>query len=137
MNKIFLIGRLTKKPELKSTKSGTSVCDFTIAVNRDKENADFISCQIWGTQAENLCKYQEKGSLISVVGELRVEQYKINDKNHYKTYVLGNQVEYLSSKQNTQENENKIANNPYQDFHFETKFDTGEQIQIEDSDLPF
>ena len=132
MNKVFLIGRLTKNPELRSTKSGTSVCEFTIAVNRDKDNADFIKCICWNKLAENLSKYQTQGSQISVLGELRVETYEINDKKQYKTYVLCNEIEYLSKIE-------KDDTNSYKDFgeHIETKFDTGQQIQIEDSDLPF
>ena len=137
MNKCLLIGRITKDLELRHTKNDKSVCEFTLATQRDKDNADFITCQVWGIQAENLCKYQEKGSLISVVGELRVEQYQINDKNHYKTFVLVNQVEFLSSKQNTTQKEVKEANNPYQDFSEKVESDIGQQIQIEDSDLPF
>lgn len=139
MNKVILIGRITKDLELRHTKSDKAVCDFTIAVNRDKDNADFITCQVWGIQAENLCKYQEKGSLISVVGELRVEQYQINDKNHYKTFILVNQVEYLSNKQNSPQNENKGANNPYQEFgdSIKTESKVGEQLEIADEDLPW
>lgn len=129
MNKIFLIGRITKDLELRTTKSGNSVCEFTLAVNRDKENTDFITCQVWNKQAENLCKYQGKGSLISVAGELRVETYEINDKKHYKTYVLSNAIEYLSPIEKIQEKPKETSKNPFEEF--------GQQIEIEDSDLPF
>lgn len=136
MNKIFLIGRITKDLELRSTKSGNSVCEFTLAVNRDKENTDFITCQVWNKQAENLCKYQGKGSLISVAGELRVETYEINDKKHYKTYVLSNIIEYLSTPQKSQEKPNK---DPYKEFgeSIKTESNIGEQLEISEDDYPF
>jgi single-strand DNA-binding protein len=136
MNKIFLIGRITKDLELRHTKNDKSVCEFTLAIQRDKENADFITCQVWGTQAENLCKYQGKGSLISVIGELRVETYEINDKKHYKTYVLSNVIEYLSTPQKSQE---KANNDIYREFgeSIKTESNIGEQLEIESSDLPF
>lgn len=139
MNQINLIGRITKELELRHTKNNKSVCDFTLAVNRDKDNADFITCQVWGTQAENLCKYQSKGSQIGITGELRVEQYDINGKNHYKTFVLVNQVEYLSPKQTSPQKANKEEINPYEQFgdSIKTMSDIGEQIEITDEDLPF
>ena len=136
MNKIFLIGRITKDLELRNTSKGTPVCEFTLAVNRDKENTDFITCQVWNKQAENLCKYQGKGSLISVIGELRVETYEINDKKHYKTYVLSNIIEYLSTPQKSQEKPNKDI---YREFGESIKIesDIGEQLEIKPEDLPF
>lgn len=136
MNKIFLIGRITKDLELRHTKKDKSVCEFTLAIQRDKESADFITCQVWGVQAENLCKYQGKGSLISVVGELRVEQYQINDKNHYKTYVLSNVIEYISTPKKSQEKPNK---DPYKEFgeSIKTESNIGEQLEISEDDYPF
>ena len=98
MNKIFLTGRITKNLELKATSTGKSVCEFTIAVNRDKEHADFINVIVWNAQAENLTKYQSKGSLIAVVGELRVDIYTKQDGTKgYKNYVLANNIEYLEN----------------------------------------
>lgn len=136
MNKIFLIGRITKDLELKSTKSGNSVCEFTLAVNRDKENTDFITCQVWNKQAENLCKYQGKGYLISVIGELRVETYEINDKKHYKNYVIVNQVEYLSPIERVQEKPTEAPKNPFEEFG--QQFELGEQTEIDlGSEYPF
>lgn len=136
MNKIFLIGRITKDLELRNTSKGTPVCEFTLAVNRDKENTDFITCQVWNKQAENLCKYQGKGSLISVAGELRVETYEINDKKHYKTYVLSNVIEYLSTQQKSQEKPNKDV---YREFgeSIKTESEIGQQIEISEEDLPW
>lgn len=133
MNKVFLIGRIVKDLELKKIKSDSSVCEFTLAVNRDKENADFINCVVWNKQAENLSKYHSKGSLIAVLGEIRTEQYEIKDQKKYKTYVLVNNVEYLSKMGPQKEKD------VFKEFgdQFSTKFEAGHQIQIEDSDLPF
>ena len=72
MNVVILSGRLTKKPELRSTASGTSVCNYSLAVDNNKidENGkrcvDFIDCVCFGKQAENLAKYQDKGNIIEV-----------------------------------------------------------------------
>ena len=59
INRVILIGRLTKKAELKSTPNGKSVCNFTLAVQRDKDNTDFINCTSWGKTAEVLAQYTE------------------------------------------------------------------------------
>jgi single-strand DNA-binding protein len=136
INKVILIGRITKDLELRTTKSGNSVSEFTLAVNRDKEKTDFITCQVWNKQAENLCKYQQKGSLISVIGEIRTESYEINDKKHYRIYVLVNQVEYLSTTQKSQE---KANNDLYKEFgeSIKTESNIGEQLEISPEDYPF
>lgn len=134
MNTVNLTGRITKDLELKYTSNNKAVCDFSIAVNRvGQEQADFINCQVWGTQAENLSKYQGKGSLVGIVGSLRVDAYKDKDNNNrYKTYVLVSNVEYLSSKNDrpTEKEENisiPVNNDPFADF--------GEQINIDDDFL--
>lgn len=124
----MLIGRITKDLELRSTSTGKSVCEFTIAVNRDKDNADFINIQVWNTQAENLCKYQSKGSLIGVEGSLRTDTYNKQDGTKgYKTYVLANNIEYLGSKQETTQVATQEENDPFKDF--------GEMIETDDNFL--
>lgn len=134
MNSIQLIGRLTSKPELRYTASNRAVTNFNIAVNRNFTNADgnrdadFISCQVWNKQAENLVKYQDKGSLIAVEGNLRVEQFEDKDgNNRYKTYVAVNNIEYLSSSKQsteaTQENKDKPEEDPFSIFGQEVEFD--------------
>lgn len=113
------------------------IIKITIAVNRiGQENADFINCVVWNSQAENLCKYQEKGSQIGIVGNLKVEQYQdSNGDTRYKTYVLASNIEYLGSKKSKEETTNnnvattKEKEDPFQDF--------GEEIQLSDDDLPF
>lgn len=128
MNQINLIGRLTRDPELRFTQTNKAICEFDIAVNRiGQEQTDFITCVVWEKQAENLTKYQSKGSLIAVNGALRVDKYQNQEgENRYKTYVLATNIEYLSSKkEETTESE-----------ALEEK-DTLKNMPIDESDLPF
>ena len=128
MNKIFLIGRISKDLELRKTKSDKSVCEFTLATNRvGNEDADFISCMVWNQQAENLCKFQGKGSLIAVFGELRTDSYEIEGQKRYKTYVLVNTIEFLSKKTESNQDIDKIS----------SKTEVQQTIEYSDSDLPW
>ena len=131
MNNINLIGRLTRDPELRTTGNGKNVCDFTLAVNRiGSEDADFINCQVWEKQAENLCKYQSKGSLIGIIGSLRVNKYQNEQgENRYKTCVLASNVEYLGTKNDTTKNEE--IEDPFADI--------GEEVEVltDIDELPF
>lgn len=140
MNKVVLLGRLTKKPELKETKANKSVCDFSIAVNRNYTNddgereADFINCQVWNKQAENLCKYMDKGSQLSLEGNIRTDSYEDDKGNRrFKTYVLVSNIEYLETKKSESKKavveENK---NPDQEF-----IDFGDTIELTDDDIAF
>lgn len=134
MNRVILTGRICKKLELKNLKDDKSVCEFTIATNRiGQEDADFINCIVWNKQAENLVKYQDKGSLIGVEGQLRSEKYEHNGQTKYKTYILVSQIEFLSS------NKKEEKENPYEAFgnSIKTEFDVGHQIEITDEDIPF
>ena len=128
MNKVLLIGRITKDLELRHTPNDKAVCDFTLAVNRDKENADFINCVVWNNQAENLCKYQGKGSLIAVFGELRVDTYEVEGNKRYKTYVYVNNIEFLGKK----EEKDSIPTE-----ELSTKTISQETIEYTDEDLPW
>lgn len=130
MNQINLIGRITRDLELRTTTNQKSVCEFTIAVNRvGSEAADFITCVVWEKQAENLVKYQGKGSLIAVSGSLRVDKYKTEkDENRYKTYVLANNIMYLSTKSSEEVSKDEFDGNL-------SKSDI--QTLIDDDDLPF
>ena len=135
MNKFFGIGRLTAKPKIKYTTPNNAVASFTLATNRIKrqdgtQEADFINCRVWNKQAENLCKYQDKGSLISIEGQLRVDSYLDNQgAKKYTTYVLVNNIEYLQSKNKNEQIESveEDTRNPFADF--------GEQIPIEENFL--
>lgn len=142
------IGRITKDLELRYTPNNKAVCDFNIAVNRTYTNengereTDFINIQVWGKQAENLKKYQSKGSLIGVSGELRVNQWEEEQQRKYKTFILANQIEFLSSK--TSETLNNEDNERLPNVDEVKKSDPFEEmginvqnIPIDDDELPF
>lgn len=128
MNNVVLTGRLTANPELKVTQSGTQVCVFALAVNKDKEHTDFPQVVCFGKTAENLCTYQKKGSMIGVNGRLQTRSYDRQDGTKaYVTEVIANAVEYLSSKS---ENEAKTQQNEVVEV-VETP------LNVSDDDLPF
>lgn len=136
MNQINLIGRLTKDPEIRQTQKNKAVCEFDIAVNRiGQEQTDFITCVVWEKQAENLVKYQNKGSLIAVNGALRVDKYQNQEgQNRYKTYVLATNIEYLGSKkEGTPEVSEEVQAKAENLFGKDGLKNT----PIDDSDLPF
>ena len=138
MNKVVLTGRLTKTPELRSTSKGIEVCEFTIATNRPvvrdgKRETDFINCIVWEKQAETLCKYQQKGNIIAVFGELRTDSYEKDGKKQYKSYVLVSNIEFLESKK-----EEPQKTDPYKDFGDSLEFETKDQEQVDlESEYPF
>lgn len=104
MNNVLLTGRLTKEVELRKTKSGKSVCGFTLAVQRDKETTDFINCVAWNMTAENMHKYCSKGDLVGVEGRITTRSYDAEDgSKRYITEVLANNVSFLNTKKEKQE----------------------------------
>ncbi|MBO7712747.1 MAG: single-stranded DNA-binding protein [Methanobrevibacter sp.] len=136
MNKVFITGRIAKDLKLESTKQGTPVCQFSIAtnrpVNRDGEKqVDFITCIVWNKQAENLVKYQRKGNMIGIQGQLRVDTYEVNGERKYKTYVLVENIEFLEARKDIPNDEEKEFNK------ISSKTITQDTIEITDSDLPW
>lgn len=135
MNKVVLIGRLTKDPELRYTESNIAVATFTLAVNRNHTNsngereADFINIVVWRKQAENVKDYLFKGSKVAIEGTIQTRNYEDDNGNRrYITEVIANSLEFLDSKKDSnskQENDN----NPFADF--------GQQISIDPDELPF
>ena len=106
MNKAFLVGNLASDPELRTTSSGVSVCQFRLAVNRRFTNqqgvreADFIPIVVWRQQAENCARYLTKGSKCAVVGTIQTRSYDAQDgSKRYVTEVVADDVEFLSSRQ--------------------------------------
>ena len=100
INNVLIVGRITHDLELRKTSTDKSVCEFSVAVNRiGQDTTDFITCQVWNKQAENLVKYCEKGCLIGIEGCLRIDQYKDKeDKIRTKAYVLANKLSFLQTK---------------------------------------
>lgn len=135
MNKAILIGRLTVKPELKYTNSNISVTSFNLAVDRQpKEDgtkeADFIEIRVWRKQAENVCKYLDKGSLVAIEGRIQTEKFTTKDgENRYKTLVIAERVIFLNSKkkEETKEKTKNNDNDPFADF--------GQTVSIDDEFL--
>ncbi len=101
-NKVVLVGRLTKKPELTPTSTGTEMCRFSIAINRDfsrNDETDFINCVCFKKTASNLVNYMDKGSMILVEGSIRVSKYTTSDgQNRYSTDINANTVKFLERK---------------------------------------
>lgn len=108
MNKVILVGRLTKDPELRATTSGVSVASFTVACDRrfvkqgEERKADFINCIAWRQSAEAISRYFKKGDRIALEGSIQVRDWQDNDgKKHYATEVIVDAWEFAQSKSET------------------------------------
>jgi single-strand DNA-binding protein len=105
MNRVVLVGRLTKDPDLRYTPNGVPVASFTLAVNRAFSNqqgereTDFINCVVWRKPAENVANYLKKGSMAGVDGRIQTRNYEGQDgKRVYVTEVLAESVQFLEPK---------------------------------------
>lgn len=105
MNKVILMGRLTRDPELRTTPQGVSVCTFSIAVDRgyvrqgEERQADFINVVAWRSTAEFVSKYFIKGQMIAVVGRIQTRNYDDKDgKKVYVTEVVADEISFADSK---------------------------------------
>ena len=105
MNKVILVGNLTRDPELITTTNGVSLCRFSLAVQRrfagpdGEREADFINIVVWRAQADNCYKYLKKGSKCGIVGTLQTRSYDAQDgTKRYSTDVVAEEVEFLSTK---------------------------------------
>ena len=126
MNNVVLIGNISTDLELKQTMNGKSVCQFNLAVNGYGEKTDFIPVQVWNKQAENLVKFQQKGSKIGVVGRISVDNYEQEGQKKTFTKVIAHEVEFLGTKQQ----EKTIA-----EVRYERK--NSNNFGITDEDFPF
>lgn len=138
MNKVFLIGNLTKDPEARTTQSGLTVCTFTIAVNRRKTaqagqpEADYFRISAWRELGQNCQKYLSKGKKVSVVGSVSASAYMGNDgKPHAQIEVNADEVEFLSPANQTRQETPPVHNTPPL-----PKAKDG-YIPVDDGDLPF
>ena len=156
MNKVFLIGRLTRDPELRYTSSNLPVATFSLAVNRNftsqsgEREADFINIVVWRKQAENVKNYLTQGSQVAIDGRIQTRTYDGEDgKKRYITEVIADNVQFLDSKgsrENVVSSNNNyndvtpsdfsdnmpttnVKNDPFSDF--------GSSIEINDDELPF
>ncbi|WP_267667157.1 single-stranded DNA-binding protein, partial [Listeria innocua] len=118
MNRVVLVGRLTKDPDLRYTPAGVAVATFTLAVNRPFKNTqgeqetDFIQCVVWRKPAENAANFLKKGSMAGVDGRIQTRNYEDNDgKRVFVTEVVAESVQFLEPKNNNAEG---VTSNNYQ-----------------------
>ena len=144
MNKVILVGNLTKDPELRQTPNGVSVARFTVAVSRrfskdGQQQTDFINCIAWRQAAEFLCKYFSKGSSIQLCGSIQTRSWDDqNGKKQYATEVIADELSFNGPKR---ENANDVPSVPSPD-ELNNQFGEGfasydEFADINDDDLPF
>lgn len=149
MNKAFLVGRLTKDPELRYLSDNTAVVNFTIAINRlftnqsGERDADFINIVVWRKQAENVKKYVSKGSLVAIDGRIQTRNYENQEgKRVYVTEVVADNVQFLDSKgqrvatqglmpdvNNQEISTTNVSDEPFADF--------GEALELSEDDIAF
>ena len=154
MNKVFLIGRLTRDPELRYTGNNTPVATFSLAVNRNFTNqsgereADFINIVVWRKQAENVKKYCTKGSLVAVEGRIQTGSYEKDGQRVYTTDVVADSVQFLESKA---QSENRMSSDnsdlspqdfvnqevKESDMSDEVFANFGDSVEISDDDIAF
>jgi len=141
MNKVVLIGNLTRDPELQTTNGGVSVCRFALAVTRrfansdGERDADFINITVWRNLAETCHKYLKKGSKCAVIGRIQTSSYDAPDgSKRYTTDVVADEVEFINNSRNGAE-EGEGAN--YTAPKAPAKKETAELQEIDDDSLPF
>ena len=128
MNKVFLIGNLTKDPELSTTTNGVKFCKFTLAVSRNyskdgKRETDFLNVVVWRAQADNCARYLKKGSKAAVSGSIQTRNYENEGRRVYVTEIAADEVQFLSTK-----NEDDVDGLDDMDF---------DALRPIDEDLPF
>ncbi len=139
LNKIFIMGRLTRDPELRRTQNGTAVTSFTLAVDRDFKNADgtketdFIDCVVWRQTAEFVSKYFTKGRMAVVEGRLQIRDWQDKDGNKRRNAgVIADNVYFGDSRSDNAPGSYQAAKAPVnvdaEDFA---------EVEDDDSDLPF
>lgn len=135
MNKVILVGNLTKDPELSTTTNGVAYCRFGLAVQRRYTNAsgerdvDFFNVIVWRGQGENCAKYLKKGSKCGIVGQLQTRTYDAQDgSKRYVTEIVADEVEFLATKNSGNESDSMVK---------EQKSEVAELQPVEDDTLPF
>ncbi|HAO6187781.1 TPA: single-stranded DNA-binding protein [Listeria monocytogenes] len=158
MNRVVLVGRLTKDPDLRYTPAGVAVATFTLAVNRTFTNqqgereADFINCVVWRKPAENVANFLKKGSMAGVDGRIQTRNYEDNDgKRVFVTEVVAESVQFLeprnhaegATSNNYQNQANYSNDNKTSSYQGNTNWNSNafandsRPIDISDDDLPF
>ncbi|UXR31855.1 single-stranded DNA-binding protein [Staphylococcus simulans] len=147
INRVVLVGRLTKDPEFRTTPSGVDVATFTLAVNHNfkskngEQQADFINCVVFRKQAENVNNYLNKGSLAGIDGRLQSRSYENKEGQRvFVTEVVCDSVQFLEPK-NAQTSNNNQSNNEVQQrekaLQSENPFNNSNNFDMDTDDLPF
>ncbi len=144
LNKIILIGRLTRDPEMKSTSSNISVTTFTLAVDRSFTNqqgereADFIPIVTWRKLAETCARFLSKGRLVAVSGRLQVRTYDDNNgQRRYISEVVADEVQFLERNPSGNQNEGGPQYTPNQNEKPASSTGFMDEIDVDDDELPF
>lgn len=152
INRVWLLGNLTRDPQYFKTQSGISYARFTVAVNRkvsDKEETDFISCIAWRGAADYLNQYAKKGNTVSVEGHITTGSYddKTTGKKVYTTDVTADNVQLIGSRNSSETQQPQSQSKPSsssnsqsnnQDIYISDEdFNTGPLLDISSDDLPF
>ena len=142
INRVVLVGRITRDPELKRTTSGNSVCTFTVAVDNRQKNADgtrgttFVPCVCFQNSADNMVKFTRKGALVGVEGRLNQRTYQRQDGTTNKVMeVLCDSVQFLEPKERGAEED---PGTPiFDDVQPEDTSKNLDSLDLPDDDLPF
>lgn len=147
INSVILSGRLVADIEIRKTQDMKSVTSFTLAVQRDKDNADFIDCVAWEKTAELLQKYKHKGSYLAITGRLRKRQWQNQQgENRYTTEVVVSNIDLGSRDSDTSQTQDQGYNQPQNQYNATQSTQTnsyrgyGQQndgLDIDSDDLPF
>ena len=143
MNRVFLIGNMTRDPELRTTGSGISVCNFSIAVNRRFKNTqtgqqetDYLNVIAWRQLGELCSRYLAKGRKVAVVGSIQTRSYEAQDGTKRSAVdIVADEVEFLSAKGSAEQA--APAAQPPASSGGEASAYTGGFTQVEDDELPF
>ena len=140
MNKVFLIGNLTRDPELTETASGVPVCHFAIAVNRNyssqdgERQTDFFNCTAWRSMAETIARYTKKGKKVAVTGSIQLRNYEDNQGvKRTAVDIIAQDVEFLSPRE-SDDSFDEVADAPRPSTQ---KRKPVLQAMDDDSDIPF
>ena len=144
MNKVFLVGNLTRDPEGQVTSSGISYCRFSVAVQRRFQNqngereTDFINVIVWRAQADNCLKFLKKGRKVAVAGSIQTSTYEKEGITRYVTDIVADEVEFLTPKsQSDEEYTPNYDAKPRETKDVKKKTNVSDMIPMEDDDLPF
>ena len=137
INKVVLLGRLTKDPELRyAAGSGTAVCRFTVAINRQfkKDETDFINCVAFGKTGETIAQYITKGRQIAVTGSIRTGSYESNSgEKRYTTDVVLDGFEFIGNSNSSNSDNVGTWNQPTDN----SEMGFGDMTPVDDGELPF